>query len=188
MSSSAPKRDGRRTDTRERIHRVALDVFSEYGYERTTQREIAERLGITRAALYYHFTSKDDILRSIHQSLADTIDAVITAARSRPRSTRTRTGLLRELSELLAGPWGQFTRFAQANEAAMLTLTAAAGFHQRIDALAGLLTPKETTEGHLRGRLALTALFMSSGHRRESIGTDRERDVAALRVAEELVR
>jgi AcrR family transcriptional regulator len=55
---------GRRGDTRARIQQVALELFAEQGYERTSLREIAERLGVTKAALYYHFRSKEDIVRS----------------------------------------------------------------------------------------------------------------------------
>jgi AcrR family transcriptional regulator len=52
--------------TRERILDVALDLFIEKGYDRTSLREIAENLGVTKAALYYHFASKDDILMALH--------------------------------------------------------------------------------------------------------------------------
>src|SRR5262249_12854805 len=40
--------------TRERIQAIALELFAEQGYEKTSLREIAERLGVTKAALYYH--------------------------------------------------------------------------------------------------------------------------------------
>jgi AcrR family transcriptional regulator len=52
-------------DTRERILAVANDLFTEQGYEGTSLREIAVRLGITKAALYYHFRSKDEILATL---------------------------------------------------------------------------------------------------------------------------
>ena len=41
--------------TRQRIQAVALELFTEQGYEKTSLREIAERLNVTKAALYYHF-------------------------------------------------------------------------------------------------------------------------------------
>ena len=44
------KSDGRRTETRDRINHVALDVFIERGYDGSTLREIADRLGVTRPA------------------------------------------------------------------------------------------------------------------------------------------
>ncbi len=57
--------------TRERILDVALDLFSDQGYDGTSLREIAERLGVTKAALYYHFASKEDILMALHLRLHD---------------------------------------------------------------------------------------------------------------------
>jgi AcrR family transcriptional regulator len=52
-------------DTRERILAVASELFTEQGYEGTSLREIADRLDITKAALYYHFRSKDEILETL---------------------------------------------------------------------------------------------------------------------------
>jgi AcrR family transcriptional regulator len=55
--------------TRERILDVALDLFVDQGYDGTSLREIAERLGVTKAALYYHFEAKEDILLALHMRL-----------------------------------------------------------------------------------------------------------------------
>lgn len=57
--------------TRERILDIALDLFIEKGFDKTSLREIAEVLGFSKAALYYHFASKDDILLALHQQLFD---------------------------------------------------------------------------------------------------------------------
>jgi AcrR family transcriptional regulator len=56
-------------DTRERILDVALELFVEQGYDNTSLREIAERMGFSKAALYYHFPSKEAILFSLHLRL-----------------------------------------------------------------------------------------------------------------------
>ncbi len=56
-------------NTRERILDAALDLFIEKGFDGTSLREIAERLGVTKAALYYHFESKDDILLALHMRI-----------------------------------------------------------------------------------------------------------------------
>ena len=57
--------------TRERILDVALDLFIEKGFDGTSLREIAEQLGFTKAALYYHYASKDDILMALHMRMHD---------------------------------------------------------------------------------------------------------------------
>lgn len=58
-------------DTREEVKAVALELFTTKGFERTSLREIAERLGITKAALYYHFPSKQDLARALLSPLIE---------------------------------------------------------------------------------------------------------------------
>jgi AcrR family transcriptional regulator len=55
--------------TRERILDISLELFSDQGYERTSLRQIAERLGFSKAAIYYHFASKEEILLALHLRL-----------------------------------------------------------------------------------------------------------------------
>jgi AcrR family transcriptional regulator len=57
------------TSTRDRILNAALDLFIEKGFDKSSLREIAEQIGVTKAALYYHFASKEDILMALHQRL-----------------------------------------------------------------------------------------------------------------------
>jgi AcrR family transcriptional regulator len=70
-AAPTPKHRRRRLLTRERILDVALELFNEQGYDKTSLREIAERLGVTKAALYYHFERKEDILLELHLRLHD---------------------------------------------------------------------------------------------------------------------
>lgn len=77
--------DARRTDTRERILTTAALLFSEKGFSATSIRDISDALGVTKAALYYHFTSKEQILHAI-------VDQPISAVRgvlSEPRDLTT---------------------------------------------------------------------------------------------------
>lgn len=69
-----------RRDTRAEIAEVALELFGRQGYERTSLREIADRLEITKAALYYHFPSKLDVLRSLMQPYVDDVEAWLAQA------------------------------------------------------------------------------------------------------------
>ncbi len=58
-------------DTRQNILDTALDLFIEQGFDKTSLREIAERVGVTKAALYYHFASKDVIFRTLMEPLIE---------------------------------------------------------------------------------------------------------------------
>lgn len=109
---------GRRGDTRERIQQVALELFAEQGYERTSLREIAERLGVTKAALYYHFKSKEDIVRSFTEDYFTKLDALITWGQEQPRSAETTREVFdRYIALLLDG--GEVFRFLQRNQATL---------------------------------------------------------------------
>ena len=47
---------------REEILKVAVRLFSEKGYRGTRLNDVADTLGITRAALYYYFKNKEQLL------------------------------------------------------------------------------------------------------------------------------
>ena len=74
-AAGAPARDDRPggeaagASTRERILDVALDLFTDQGFDGTSMREIAERLHLSKPAIYYHFASKEEILMALHMRL-----------------------------------------------------------------------------------------------------------------------
>jgi AcrR family transcriptional regulator len=65
-TGTAPVADQAGASTRERILDVALDLFTDQGFDGTSMREIAERLRITKPSIYYHFASKEEILLALH--------------------------------------------------------------------------------------------------------------------------
>ncbi len=73
--------------TRERILDVALDLFVEKGYDKTSLREIADRMGFTKAALYYHFASKSDMLMALHMRLHQLTEGLFDDIGSGPVTT-----------------------------------------------------------------------------------------------------
>jgi AcrR family transcriptional regulator len=59
------------SDTKERIQAAARELFAQKGVQKTSLQEIADQLGITKPALYYHFASREELVRSIVQPLID---------------------------------------------------------------------------------------------------------------------
>ena len=53
-------------NTKERIMNTAIQLFSKRGYDKVTMREIASAVGINPASIYYHFSSKKDLLTTIY--------------------------------------------------------------------------------------------------------------------------
>jgi len=65
VEGDAGKRSRRGPQTRSQILDSSLRLFSERGFARTTVRDIARDVGITDAAIYYHFTSKRELLEAL---------------------------------------------------------------------------------------------------------------------------
>lgn len=72
-------------DTRQRILDIALELFAERGYAGTSVSDITGRLGTTKAALYYHFRSKVEIVEALLAApLATYAELVESAAKRTP--------------------------------------------------------------------------------------------------------
>jgi AcrR family transcriptional regulator len=106
----------RHTDTRQRALDVALELFTEQGYEKTSLREIADRLGIKKASLYYHFPSKEALLAGIMDNLLAPVDELVAWSQTQPRTAETRQEVVRRIAAAVRGPWSRWFQFAQANE------------------------------------------------------------------------
>ena len=127
-------------DTRDRILETALDLFIERGYDKTSLREIAERVGVTKAALYYHFSSKEEIIRTLVHPLVDHLESLAAALASRPDLKTWGEGLeaivdwvlpQRRLFELFENNQGILTALAEDS----MDTEAHQAFHESIDAI-----------------------------------------------------
>jgi AcrR family transcriptional regulator len=120
-------------------------LFAEQGYEKTSLREIAERLGVTKAALYYHFKSKEDIVASFIEDYRSALGEVIAWGASQPRTARTRAEILARYATIVSERL-EIIRFMEQNQAAMHTLMPDRAkqrkfFRDQFAGLAELLTP-----------------------------------------------
>jgi AcrR family transcriptional regulator len=79
MSRRAVKKDSTRTQ----ILSVAADLFAQQGYEQTSIDEIAQKADIAKGTFYYHFESKEDVVRALRKdSFINTIDAALESLNS----------------------------------------------------------------------------------------------------------
>ncbi|APU41939.1 MULTISPECIES: TetR/AcrR family transcriptional regulator [unclassified Streptomyces] len=185
MSSSSPQR--RRGDTRQRIQDVALELFVEQGYEKTSLREIAERLEVTKAALYYHFKTKEDIIISLFEDVTRPIDELIKWAEQQPRTLETKREVLRRYSEAMAAGAALY-RFMQENQATTRELSIGETVKKRLFRLVELL---RTDEGPLTDQVrcvsALFTLHAGMMFLQHVEGDPEETRLAALKVATDLI-
>jgi len=61
--AAPPARRGRPGYDSQQILAAAVDLFITHGYDATSVAAVAERLGLTKSALYHHYESKEHLLR-----------------------------------------------------------------------------------------------------------------------------
>ncbi|GAB4007350.1 TetR family transcriptional regulator [Glycomyces albus] len=183
--TEAPReaRDKNQPSTRERIQQIAISLFSEMGYERTSLREIAERLGVTKAALYYHFKTKEDIAASFFDSYAEDVDRICEWGEAEPRTIETRIEILRRYAEVIRSHV-EVLRFQQFNLAALTRLDRGSLFRQRLLRLHSLLADEDDELLHrMRAWDALTTLYSNWITFPRTVDSDQEVREASLRIA-----
>jgi AcrR family transcriptional regulator len=157
-----------RGDTRERIQAVALQLFAEQGYEKTSLREIAERLDVTKAALYYHFKSKEDIVRSFTEDYVAELDELLAWGADQPRTPQARAALLAGYSEIVQRRLAVL-RFLEQNQAAVHQLMTEGGdqdrkrwFRKQFEMLRDLLVaPDAPLRDRVRASMAVVSVGLS---------------------------
>ncbi|HEY7223253.1 MAG TPA: helix-turn-helix domain-containing protein [Micromonosporaceae bacterium] len=177
------------SSTRTRIQQVAVELFAERGYDATSLREIAERLGVTKAALYYHFKSKDEIIQSLVEDQTRAVDEILAWARAQPRTAQTRQETIRRYATSLAGRNHlKLVRFFERNQPSLQKNETAMQMRQRMVELVDLFTdPDAPLTQRIRRSLAIFALHSSWFTLRDPEITDEQRQAAALEVALDLV-
>jgi AcrR family transcriptional regulator len=180
--------DQRRTDTREQLQSVALELFTERGYDSTSLREIADRLGITKAAVYYHFRSKGEIVASLIDDLLSQLDDLVQWGRTQPQDSATRIEVLRRYSEMLSGRTAELSRFVREGRSPIHELDLGIRIQARYVELCDLLSPPgDPVEGRLRARVALSSLHIGTTTDPQHTGTDTQRRATALAIATQIV-
>jgi AcrR family transcriptional regulator len=182
-------RDG--SSTRSEILDAAMTLFVEHGYDKTSLREIAEVVGVTKAALYYHFKTKDDIVRAAMAEYYDTIGDVVDWLGTVPPGRARDEELVERVIALFDGRLGLALRFSQSNPTVMGREEFQHGSIDRLERFVALVAgPDATAEATLRATLAFGALVVGAGAPDAApviTGTLDERRAAGRTVALELL-
>ncbi len=80
MTKTKKQQDNDNPGTKKRIIEVARGLFSQHGYLGVSMNDIAERVNITKAALYYHFTGKTEIYREVLDEVFNRLNSLIAKA------------------------------------------------------------------------------------------------------------
>lgn len=87
--------------TKDRILDTALDLFNQQGTNVVSTNHIAEALSMSPGNLYYHFRSKDEIIRALFERLFEAWDKEFVLPTDRPPTLDDLIGLVRTNFEIL---------------------------------------------------------------------------------------
>ena len=71
------KRNGKSTGPRDKVYEIAAEVFHKKGYDKTSMSDIASAVGLTKAGLYHHVSSKAQLLYTILDYGMDMTEAYV---------------------------------------------------------------------------------------------------------------
>lgn len=77
-----------------RVIDAALGLFSEHGISGTSLQMIADEIGVTKAAVYHQYPSKEEIVLAVAEVVLARLEEAVIAAEAEPSRSRARTVLL----------------------------------------------------------------------------------------------
>ena len=90
-----------RGEARARVLEAALDLFTTQGVNGTSLQMIADRIGVTKAAVYFQFRTKEDILRALIAPAFGRITDLVARAQAEPDPRQRRELAIRGLVDLV---------------------------------------------------------------------------------------
>jgi AcrR family transcriptional regulator len=87
-------------DTRARLIDVAVDLFTRHSFAGTSLQMIADEMGFTKAAIYYHFRTREELLAAVVEPIFEQLSDVITTAEAQRTATARADHMLRGYAEL----------------------------------------------------------------------------------------
>jgi AcrR family transcriptional regulator len=88
------------TTAQTRIVEAALALFAEHGISGTSLQMIADAIGVTKAAVYHQYPSKDEIVLAVAEVVLVGLEAAATAAEAERSRSRAREVLIDEMIDL----------------------------------------------------------------------------------------
>jgi AcrR family transcriptional regulator len=87
----------RRTPAQSRILQAALELFADHGVSGTSLQMIADAVGVTKAAVYHKFKTKDEIVIAVAELQLAKLEDALEAAEAQKDSVGARKVLLTEV-------------------------------------------------------------------------------------------
>jgi AcrR family transcriptional regulator len=167
---------------RTRVVGAATALFAEHGVGGTSLQMIADAIGVTKAAVYHQFKTKDEIVIAVAEAELARLEAVLDAAQAEPDPAHAREALLsrivdlaierRNMESVLTGD-PVLNRFFAGYEP----------FHQVMNRLYRMLLGEDSPEARLEGGMLTAAIGGAVMHPMTAALDDATLRIQLLRLA-----
>ena len=99
-TTATPRGSASYTAAQTRIIDAALALFAEHGISGTSLQMIADAIGVTKAAVYHQYNTKDEIVLAVAEVVLVGLDAAVTAAEAERSRSRARDVLVARMIDL----------------------------------------------------------------------------------------
>ncbi len=100
VASTGPMGAAPFTAAQTRVVEAALVLFAEHGIGGTSLQMIADAIGVTKAAVYHQYNTREEIILAVAQFVLADLEAVVTAAEAEKSRARARAVLLLKMVDL----------------------------------------------------------------------------------------
>lgn len=161
---AAPRaRRGRPGYDRTQVLEIAVALFNEQGYDATSVSALAERLGLSKAALYHHFDSKEQILEIALDDALGGLESVLERALAEHASAQDRLpAVISGAVQVLTSRLPQVTLLLRVHgnsDIERAALERRRVFDQRVAALVGQAQREGTVRHDIRPAVATRLMF-----------------------------
>ena len=98
--ATGPLRSAPVTAAQNRIIEAALLLFAERGISGTSLQMIADEIGVTKAAVYHQYNTKDEIILAVAEVVLTGLETALTAAEAERSRSRAREALVSQMIDL----------------------------------------------------------------------------------------
>lgn len=147
-----------------RVISAALKLFAEHGVGGTSLGMIAAELGVTKAAVYHQFQTKDEIIFAAVESELRRLEAIVDAAEAEPTVKRAREAMITGMVEMTIGV-GRSVSTVLSDPAVTGTFSHHRGYRDLFRRISNLLMDRPATrEARIRTATLIAAINGTSTH------------------------
>lgn len=153
---------GTMVDTRQRLIDVAIDLFVAHSFAGTSLQMIADELGFTKAAIYHHFRTREELLDAVVSPIIERLSTIVHEAERQRSATARADHVLVGYATLAVD--NRVISVLAVDPAVAIVIRERLGYGELIDRQLALLTAVDPgTGGDVKAAMVLAGIAVASG-------------------------